>query len=301
MISVVIPLYNKEKSIVSTIESVLAQTYSDWELIIIDDGSTDNSLNTVQEYVRKLENEKHPISNHQLQILTQCNRGVSSARNAGIAAAHGDYIALLDADDWWDPTYLEVSAKLIEDYPGAGIYGTHHGYMCGDSKQEVPSLYPNHRGEIWNPWLKGSPYWTNSVIIAKRVFQTIPPFDERMSYGEDMDMWYRVMLAFPCVYEDISLSYYRQDTENRVSIKPKPLEKHIPYFLDKYSEARANNEDFRKFFDEQMVYRLYPYMFDPKYRKEAKRLAKKLDYRQLKLTMHLRLIFPHLYRIITRR
>ena len=294
MISVVIPLYNKERSIVSTIESVVTQTYKDWELIIVDDGSTDNSLEVVKNFVDGLK-----IEDRRLKIVSQKNAGVSAARNAGIMAAKGEYVAFLDADDWWEPTYLEVSAKLIEDYPGAGIYGTHHGNMYGDSKQEVPSLYPNHRGEIWNPWLNGSPYWTNSVIIAKRVFQTIPPFDERMSYGEDMDMWYRVMLSYPCVYEDIALSYYRVDSENKLTDKPMPLEKHIPYYIDKYSEARAKNADFRRFFDMQMVYRLYPYMFDERYKKEARKIAHKLDYSQLKMTMRLRLMFPHLYSLFT--
>ena len=100
MISIVIPLYNKERAIINTLQSVLAQTYTDCEIIIVDDGSTDNSLNVVHKRISELENER-------IRVIHKKNGGVSSARNRGIKEAKGEYVALLDGDDLWEPTFLE--------------------------------------------------------------------------------------------------------------------------------------------------------------------------------------------------
>ena len=97
-------------------------------------------------------------------------------------------------------------------------------------------------------------------------------------------------------YDSTILAYYRQDAENRAMNRMIPLEKHIPYYIDKYAEARANNIEFRRFFDREMIYRLYPYLFDKQYRKQAKLLAKKLDYSLQKWTMKFRMKFPYLYK-----
>ena len=124
MISVVIPLYNKEQSIAATIQSVLAQTYTDYEIIVVDDGSTDNSLKVVQERVSELENER-------VRIIHQENAGVSAARNKGILESKGKYIAFLDADDLWAPNYLATLAALIADFPNAGLYSLGYVEMKG--------------------------------------------------------------------------------------------------------------------------------------------------------------------------
>ena len=112
--SVIIPLYNKAPYIRKALESVLAQTYTDYEVIVVDDGSTDDSCAIADEIVREAmgngfwvideeTNRQSPIANR-LMLLKQQNAGVSAARNNGVAQAHGDYIAFLDADDWWEPT-----------------------------------------------------------------------------------------------------------------------------------------------------------------------------------------------------
>ena len=136
--SVIVPLYNKAPYVRKALDSIMAQIYRDFECVVIDDGSTDNSLEVVKEFVGQIDNR---WIDDKLTIISQENAGVAAARNRGVKESNGEYVCFLDADDWWEPTYLEVSAKLIEDYPDAGIYGTHFGYMCGDSKQEVPSLY----------------------------------------------------------------------------------------------------------------------------------------------------------------
>ena len=111
--SIVIPLYNKEKHVARAINSILNQTYQDFEIIIVDDGSTDFSYEEVKK-----------INDPRIKIIRQKNLGVSSARNTGIKEAKNNYIGFLDADDKWKPDFLETIKKLIKDFPGAGAYAT---------------------------------------------------------------------------------------------------------------------------------------------------------------------------------
>ena len=292
--SVVIPLYNKQNSIAATLRSVLAQTYTNYEIIVVDDGSTDDSANVAEAVLRECKVYGVECKG---KVMRKANGGVSSARNAGILAAKGEYIAFLDGDDLWGPEYLSISAKLIADYPNAGIYGTASGLVINDVLKGETTLYVGHRGWIDNPWIVGSPFSTSATIVDKKVFDVVGMFDERVTHGEDLDMWWRIVLKYPCVYEDVVHSYYRVDAENSLMSKPIPLETHLPNFIDKYIMERANNEAFRRFFDKEMIYRLYPYLFDKKSRKKAKALASQLDYTLQKKSMRLRIQYPLLYRL----
>ncbi|MCH7785011.1 MAG: glycosyltransferase family 2 protein, partial [Bacteroidetes bacterium] len=111
MISVIIPLYNKDKFITKTIQSVLNQTFTDFELLIVNDGSTDNSLKIAQSF-----NDKR------LKLISIENSGVSLARNTGIKAAKHNWIALLDADDWWAPTFLEEFIEAFKLFPNYNLF-----------------------------------------------------------------------------------------------------------------------------------------------------------------------------------
>ena len=115
--SVIIPLYNKAPYVAKAVRSVLSQTYADYELVIVDDGSGDNSFEVASKAV---------AGHGNCRMLRQENLGVSMARNNGVEASRGDYLCFLDADDWWEPTFLEEMAKLIETYPDAGIYGVNY-------------------------------------------------------------------------------------------------------------------------------------------------------------------------------
>ena len=112
-ISIVIPLYNKEKFIARTLESVLAQTFKNFEVLIVNDGSTDSSVEVAKKYI-----------DDRFRIINQKNSGVSAARNKGIKLARAKYIAFLDADDTWEPNFLSEIQRLIKKYPQAGLYGT---------------------------------------------------------------------------------------------------------------------------------------------------------------------------------
>lgn len=293
MISVVIPLYNKEKSIKATLESVLKQTYTDWECIVINDGSSDNSLEVVKNFI-----DEFKIDDFRFQILSQQNSGVSAARNRGIMEAKGEYISFLDADDLWTPDYLETLVSLIRDYPDAGLYSI--GYTAVQDNQiegfHTERNYERERGIIDNPWTANKDFYCGSNCSSrrKRLIEA-GMFDIRMTHGEDLDMWWRLVIDGGLVYDAKHCVLYRQDAENRAMRKIIPLEKHIPYYIDKFAKTRLKNIEFRRFFDEQMIYRLYPYLLKPEYKKEARVIAQKFDYSQLKWSMHFRMLFPYTY------
>ena len=294
MISVVIPLYNKAQAIQKTLDSVLAQTYKDFEIVVVDDGSTDGSADVAEAMLRECKVYGVECRG---KVIRKANGGVSSARNIGVMEAKGEYIAFLDGDDLWHPEYLETLHQLIEDYPDAALYGIGCTMIHGDKIPENVIL-STLRGEVENVWNNYPGYWTGSSSSSSRArLLEIGLFDTRMTHGEDIDMWWRLLLSGKGVFDNRVLAYYRQDTENRAMNKLIPLEKHIPYFVDKYAEARANNVDFRRYFDREIIYRLYPYMFDAHYRKEAKRIAKQMDYSLQKWTMKFRMVCPRMYRM----
>lgn len=123
MISVVIPLYNKAHTIVNTLNTVFAQTYQDFEVVIVNDGSTDNSVEVVQQH----------FNDKRIRIIHQKNAGVSVARNRGVDESKGDYIAFLDGDDEWHPDYLSIINDTISKYPQAGMICT--GGLIGNKKK----------------------------------------------------------------------------------------------------------------------------------------------------------------------
>lgn len=288
MITVIIPLYNKVKSIKSTIESVLYQTYSDFEIVVVDDGSTDDSANVVR-----------GIQDRRVRLISKENGGVSSARNKGILSAKGDYIAFLDGDDIWDETYLETLHDLIVEYPDAALYGIGFGWIKnGERKIATSNLPADYRGVVDDVWNNYPGFWTGSSSSSSRAkLMEVGLFDERMTHGEDIDMWWRLLLSGDGVVDSKPLAWYRLDTENRAMNKLIPLEKHIPYYIDKYSEYRANDITFRRFFDLQMLYRLYPYALSTPNDPELKRVLNQIDFSLQKQSMRWRFRFPKLYNI----
>lgn len=294
MISVVIPLYNKEKSVRATLESVLAQTYTDYEVIIVNDGSTDNSVAVCEDIINSLT----PSSDNSLRIFSKPNGGVSSARNFGVEKSRGEYVAFLDGDDLWKPTYLEEVVRLIKDFPGAAIYGLGLGKVINGVKYSASDFVPkDYRGIVRNIWDNPNTMlaWTSSSTICPRELVLNTPAKIQLTHGEDLDQWLRLMIQGNAVFYNKTLAYYVQDAENRAMYKMPPIEKHVVSVIGDYAEYRKCNAQFRKAFDTQMIYFLYLYMFTP-YRKEAQRLAEMLDFSQLKKSLRFRVKYPCVYR-----
>ena len=224
MISVVIPLYNKEKSVYKTLQSVCEQTYTDMEILVVDDGSTDNSASVAASY-----------PDTRICIIHKDNGGVCSARNRGIQAAKGDYIALLDADDLWDKKYIEEQVRMIHDFPEAAMWGinyaeTNHGEMIRRCPTGLPDGF---RGYVENYFqMKGrisDLFCSSSVVIRRDVFDKVGMFDERIRFAEDSDMWFRIISTHKVAFYDRYMVYYQWDAENRAMTKPRELRYFLPY------------------------------------------------------------------------
>ena len=205
MISVIIPVYNKCHFVAKTLESVLAQTYQDWEAIIIDDGSTDNSVEAIK-----------TIHDPRIQLYQQDNHGVSYTRNKGIEIAKGDFIALLDADDIWFPDYLETMVTLVEKYP-------HHSVFCVAQKDRPINTLPSGISIIEDYCSYPYIFWTGGLLIKKEVYLSVGGFPVGIQLGEDLDMWLRVSCKYDTVYLNEAHVDHPYVTENNLArtINPK--------------------------------------------------------------------------------
>lgn len=211
IISVVIPLYNKEKSISRTIRSVQNQTEQRFELIVVNDGSTDNSVSVVQSLLDSG------------RIINQENAGVSAARNRGVLEANTDLIAFLDADDEWKPGFLNYILRLRNNFPDCGAYATFYETIQTNGRVSYPLL-----NEIPpEPWigilpnlfqiLQGCiPFYPSSIAIPKKVFNNLGGFPVGVNRGEDGMMWIRLGVNYPIAYSPARQAIYHQDAENRV-------------------------------------------------------------------------------------
>lgn len=207
--SVVIPLYNKEKYVEHAIRSVLAQTNHNYEIIVVDDGSTDDSLAIVQ-----------TIKSERLMVFTQPNQGVSVARNCGIAHAKGEYISFLDADDFWYEDYLETIELLTEKYKNSDLFVTSYAVDMGDGRCHYSTQRIPETGCLDSYWLtladKYDFVWTSATTVRKEVIIKAGGFRPGEKIGQDLDMWARVARLNPRVAysSNVCVTYNRSADEN---------------------------------------------------------------------------------------
>ena len=204
--TIVIPLYNKAAYVVSTIESVLAQTFSDFEVIVIDDGSTDSGPELVA-----------AIKDPRLSLVRQANAGVSAARNRGISLARGEWVAFLDADDRHHPTYLATLLLAHEAYPHADTIAT--GFFNVFATEEIsPPAWAACPAELKvelvtdlpRRWMVSATLSTSAVAARTSRLQSMQPcFMPGESYGEDLDLWFRLAEHSPVALARLPLMAYR--------------------------------------------------------------------------------------------
>jgi cellulose synthase/poly-beta-1,6-N-acetylglucosamine synthase-like glycosyltransferase len=209
MFSVVIPLYNKERYIRKALLSVFGQTFTAYEVIIINDGSTDGSKEIVAEL--------SSLSHKPIRIIDQKNQGVSAARNTGVIYSNFEHIAFLDADDWWEPEFLHEMKKLIHDFPEAGIYGSSFRIVkeTGVKLPEIGVQKGFQRGYInyFKTYLNtfNTPFNCSFVVVQKTAFNKVDGFNTHLRYGEDLDLWVRLALNFKMAYINYPLAFSNQD------------------------------------------------------------------------------------------
>lgn len=217
--SVVIPLYNKELSIVNTILSVLKQSYQNFELLVVNDGSTDGSVDTVK-----------TINDERIRLINQENQGVSAARNRGIKEASFEWIAFLDGDDMWESNHLEEIVKMMKVFPENKVYVT--SFEFSDKRK----MFKHERSEpifkidnYFKEAIKENLLWTSVVVINKLCFKKIGGFNTTLTRGEDLEFWSRIAKSFDIVKSLKITAMYRIDAENRTSLTNNIEKTHVYY------------------------------------------------------------------------
>ena len=205
MISVVIPLYNKAATINKAVESVLAQTVADWELIVIDDGSTDEGPNLVSAY-----------GDSRVRLVKQANAGVSAARNKGAELAANDMVAFMDADDYWDPAHLANLETLIAKFPGAALYATAYNIVGEDGR--FRKIRIRDEGAASERLLMKDyfadvlevehPVHMSSLAVTKASLGKVGGFPIGITSGEDIITVARLVCSGDLAYSNVATGYY---------------------------------------------------------------------------------------------
>tara|TARA_B100000795_G_scaffold212435_1_gene166072 strand:+ start:3079 stop:4011 length:933 start_codon:yes stop_codon:yes gene_type:complete len=239
--SVIIPVYNKEKHLSKTLESVLQQSHADFEVIIVNDGSTDSSEKIIKTF-------KDP----RFHYIKQENQGVSVARNTGIKAANANYIALLDADDIWDHQYLESINTLIDSHPKQHVFacactiessGATHSPIYS-----IKNIVPNNTYTLsyFTSSFVNTILTSSSTVLHKSVLETIGYYNPVLRSGEDTDLWIRVGLGYNVVFLNTPLATYRFEPSS-LSNSPKQVKNTLD--LDCYEKHIANHTGLKKLLD----------------------------------------------------
>ena len=302
--SVIIPLYNKAPYIRKALESVLAQTYTDYEVIVVDDGSTDESASIVETMlceVMRLQGYKATrqedgkaedalpnrlIAQLPYRLLKQKNAGVSAARNYGFSVSIGDYIAFLDADDWWEPTYLERMAQLIEDYPEAGLYGMNYIYYKPGKTRvalHTDTGYINYPKE----YLRNNAMmiFTSSSSSSRKVYEEMGGFPMGIKLGEDFLLWAKIALHYPVAFCNEPLAYYNNDVpvNMRATRNLHHPNNHMLFRMDSIASslsplASSLKSDWQALLDKLRVNGLLEYWMSKEYHDIAAQELAKVDW-----------------------
>ncbi len=213
-VSVVIPAYNAMTYLPETVESVLKQTFSDYEVLIINDGSSDHIVEWAAQ-----------VTDPQVSIISQQNQGVSAARNTGIAQAQGEYIAFLDADDLWEPTKLEKQVGCLEANPSVGLVYTWTA-LIDQFGQPTRRVWTSHiEGNVWEHIVVDDMISNgSSPMVRRRCFETAGVFDPNINSSEDRDMWIRIAVNYPFAVVKEVLTLYRRHPHNTTNQRQKMIQ-----------------------------------------------------------------------------
>lgn len=273
LISVVIPLYNKRKSIWRTVSCVLKQSYPDFEIILVDDGSTDGSMETLE-----------TITDPRLKRYRKENSGVSDTRNRGMQLARGEIIAFLDGDDLWDPFYLERLRNMAEKYTDCGLYmqdsrdipaGEADQAQGSDTQKEIK------RYTDWEHYFYFRNFKTSALAVNRQKALALGGFDQSLTIGEDLEFWFRLILSYPvCFLDEIHVFILKYEEEYHSRFVPKDFRKHVSYKLvnrkDLYLKIK-DNRDVRFIMNKMIFYALMGFHKD-KNKEAAKVLRSELSF-----------------------
>lgn len=219
LFSVVVPLYNKADTIERTLRSVAEQFFRDFEVVVVDDGSNDNGAEIVSRF-KGIEN---------LRLVSQVNAGVSATRNKGVVESRGKYIAFLDADDEWKPTFLKEIAGILVAYPEARVLGTGYerianGYLyCCRERRKLFVC------DLFKVWPYFQPINSSSIVIEKQLFADIGGFNDKLRFWEDAELWFRLAAVERFFIVRKSLSRYNDDAQHSATGKCANAHRGMPH------------------------------------------------------------------------
>ena len=239
LFSVIIPVYNKEKFIENTLNSVLQQSFTDFELILVNDGSTDQSEAKIKTF-----------SDSRMRYYSKENGGVSTARNLGIELATAQYITFLDADDYWYPNFLSNLLAAIKQHQNYKIFAA--AIEVQTSKKVFPAQYSIPKTgayeivDYFDASMKTTVICTSCAIFHKSIFDEVGVFDPNIRSGQDTDLWIRIGLVYPVVFSWEILARYVYD--------PNSLSKRIEYLntkmnFSKFDAIKKTNPKLKAFLD----------------------------------------------------
>jgi glycosyltransferase involved in cell wall biosynthesis len=246
-VSIVIPLYNKGFIISETLDSVLAQTFADFEVVIVNDGSTDSSFEIVSQF-----------SDERILLIQQENKGAAAARNLGIEKATSNLIAFLDADDFWYPNHLEELVKLYTDFPNCGMYCNRFQTRIAKNKtlnnSYSYSVSDDYRGivpDFFEASLINRVATSSSILVSKQVLLDNNCFNSNVSSGQDVELWTKIGITNSVAINNKSTVIYNFDLPN--SLAKTPITKKILMDFSQFAAAEKENKSLKKFLD---IYRL---------------------------------------------
>lgn len=209
VVSVIVPTFNRAWIVKNAIDSILSQDFHFFEIIIVDDGSSDNTSELLAAYHRD-----------DIRIIRQTNLGVSAARNRGVAASIGQYIAFLDSDDMWMPNKLSVQLEFFRTHPKARICQTEEIWIRNGIRVNPKKRHKKPCGMIFEPSLDLCLVSPSAVMMKRSLFKEMDGFDESLRVCEDYDLWLRISCKYPVYLIDIPLIIKRGGHNDQISKAP---------------------------------------------------------------------------------
>lgn len=241
--TIVIPLFNKENFVAATIKSVLNQSFQEFEVLIVDDCSTDNSIEVAQNFI----SDKIKIIKHNQ------NKGLSASRNTGILNAKTEFIVFLDADDLLKPKYLKKLNDLIFEIPSAGLFATNYEQVYQNHIAVAPKIGVQNSendqliSDFFIAGLQQPIYCQSSLCVRKSIFETIELYNEKIDYAEDVDFNIRANFHFQVAYSSEKLVQYVMIDSNQIT-KNSIIGKTLPDF-DSFESWTNTNSSLKKYLD----------------------------------------------------
>lgn len=302
-VSIIVPLYNKAPYVTKALESIASQTYTDWECIIVNDGSTDNSLEVVDAWLKEnIDEHLCSIGGH-WRLINHPNAGVSAARNHGIAESNGECVCFLDADDWWTSMFLEEMMKFAEEYTEAGLYACNYWYYKpGKTHVAVKRVY-SQDGKVcedngWGGYMNypktycggEMPIWTGATMLRKSIIEKREVRNEKgevfpvgITLGEDFLLWSKIALQYKVAFLNKPLAYYNNDipASLRLTRHLHAPETHMLWHINRIENDGLKTKDaadWKRLLDRLRLSGLRKYWLSDEYHVIAKKELQKVDW-----------------------